>query len=386
MQKAILPKAIQFGAGNIGRGLVAPVIHDNYFIIFADTNESIIDAINKEESYTVRVLGESVSTIEINNIMGINAKHPDLPLTIARADLITTAVGPTVLEYIAPTIASGIKCKIQDNITTYLNIIACENMLGATTHLKSKIIQYLTDEEIAFMDKYVGFNNCMVDRIVPPSQNKQNILEVSVEDFYEWIVDKSNFKGEIPNIAGLKFTSALDKYVERKIFTLNTGHAITAYLGFLYGKPTIKDAIEDDGLAHDVRGAMNESAEVLYCRYNVDKAEHQAYIEKIIKRFKNPYIVDEILRVARDPKRKLSFNDRLIKPLRGTIEYNLKNDYLIKGIAAALYFSMNCPEDKEALEIKALVESKGLFEAIKTLTQLTDDTIINKIVKAYSTL
>ncbi|MCL2566791.1 MAG: mannitol-1-phosphate 5-dehydrogenase [Alphaproteobacteria bacterium] len=381
-----MEKAIQFGAGNIGRGLVAPVIHNNYEITFVDTNKDIIAAINQLKSYTVKVLGETVSAIDISNVSGMEASDTQLAAAIANANLITTAVGPNILQYIATNIAEGIKFKAQHNLSGFLNVIACENMLGATEHLKSKIIPLLNEAEIAFMDKYVGFNNCVVDRIVPPSPNKQNILEVSVEDFYEWIVDKNNFKGEIPNIAGIKFTDSLDKYVERKIFTLNTGHAITAYLGFHAGKSTILEAIEDTDIAGYVRGAMSESAEVLYCRYNIDKEEHAAYIEKITKRFKNPYIVDEILRVARDPKRKLSYNDRLIKPLRGTIEYGLPNNYLIKGIAAAFYFSMNCPEDKEAIEIKNIIDSKGFEAGIKETTQLQDNSIVNKIVDSYNSL
>ncbi|MDR0483985.1 MAG: mannitol-1-phosphate 5-dehydrogenase [Alphaproteobacteria bacterium] len=381
-----MEKAIQFGAGNIGRGLVAPVIHNNYEISFVDTNKDIIAEINKQKSYTVKILGENISETIITNIKGIEATDPSLIIEMAHASLLTTAVGPSILEYIAPSIAAGIIFKRENNLTNYLNVIACENMLGASDHLKNKITPLLNSEDIAFMDKYIGFNNCVVDRIVPPSPNKQNILEVSVEDFYEWIVASKNFKGSIPTIEGLQFTEDLDKYVERKIFTLNTGHAITAYFGFKAGKQTIKEAIEDQSIANDVFQAMSESAEVLYKRYNLNKEEHLQYINKIMKRFKNPYIVDEILRVARDPKRKLSYNDRLIKPLRGTIEYNLKNDYLIKGIVAALFFANNCGDDKEALEIKNLIDNKGLATAVKEITQLIEEPIINKIVDSFNNI
>ena len=35
-------------------------------------------------------------------------------------------------------------------------------------------------------------------------------------------------------------------YIERKLFTLNTGHCITSYLGKLRGFPTIDEAIADE--------------------------------------------------------------------------------------------------------------------------------------------
>ncbi|SQB40508.1 mannitol-1-phosphate 5-dehydrogenase [Citrobacter koseri] len=70
------------------------------------------------------------------------------------------------------------------------------------------------------------------DRIVPPSASATNDpLEVTVETFSEWIVDKTQFKGALPDIPGMELTDNLMAFVERKLFTLNTGHAITAYLG-----------------------------------------------------------------------------------------------------------------------------------------------------------
>ena len=65
-----------------------------------------------------------------------------------------------------------------------------------------------------------------------------------VETYYEWDVERSGFKGEIPEITGMTLVDNLMAYIERKLFTLNTGHCITAYLGTLWGFPTIDKAIE----------------------------------------------------------------------------------------------------------------------------------------------
>ncbi|MCQ8811874.1 mannitol-1-phosphate 5-dehydrogenase, partial [Escherichia coli] len=78
-------------------------------------------------------------------------------------------------------------------------------------------------------------------RIVPPSASATNDpLEVTVETFSEWFVDKTQFKGALPNIPGMELTDYLMAFVERKLFTLNTGDAITAYLGNLAGHQTIR--------------------------------------------------------------------------------------------------------------------------------------------------
>ena len=44
----------------------------------------------------------------------------------------------------------------------------------------------------------------------------------------------------------------------------------------------------------DVKKAMQESGEVLIKRYGFDPEKHAAYIEKILGRFANPYLVDEV--------------------------------------------------------------------------------------------
>lgn len=101
---------------------------------------------------------------------------------------------------------------------------------------------------------------------------------------------------------------------------------------------------------------MQESGEVLIRRYGFDRALHSAYIEKILSRFANPYLVDEVDRVGRQPLRKLSANDRLIKPLLGTIEYGLPNGMLLKGIAAALKYRNS--SDPQAVELQQSIEKK----------------------------
>ena len=42
--------ALHFGAGNIGRGFIAPVLQENnYRVIFVDVDEDLVNKINKEK-------------------------------------------------------------------------------------------------------------------------------------------------------------------------------------------------------------------------------------------------------------------------------------------------------------------------------------------------
>lgn len=223
--------------------------------------------------------------------------------------------------------------------TRPLNIIACENMVRGTTQLKQHVWKHLPENEQAWVNEHVGFVDSAVDRIVPPVEASQDDpLAVTVETFSEWIVDQTQFVGPLPQIAGMELTDNLMAFVERKLFTLNTGHAVTAYLGQRARHQTIRDAILDTEVHAVVRGAMEESVAVLIKRYGFYAEKHAAYINKILRRFENPYLHDDVERVGRQQLRKLSAGDRLIKPLLGTLEYQLPNDNLIIGIAAAMHY------------------------------------------------
>ncbi|MCX9461558.1 mannitol-1-phosphate 5-dehydrogenase [Vibrio cholerae] len=374
--------AVHFGAGNIGRGFIGKLLADaNIAVTFADVNEPLVDQLSHQQEYKVKVVGSECKMETVSHVTAVNSASEALIERIIKTDLVTTAVGPTVLDIIAKTIAKGLSARFAAGNTQPLNIIACENMVRGTTHLKQQVYQFLTTEEQQQADALVGFVDSAVDRIVPPLQAaNDDPLEVTVESFSEWIVDEQQFKGEIPQIEGMEKTDNLMAFVERKLFTLNTGHCVTAYLGCLKGHRTIREAIEDPSIHAQVKQAMQESGEVLIRRYGFDRALHSAYIEKILSRFANPYLVDEVDRVGRQPLRKLSANDRLIKPLLGTIEYGLPNGMLLKGIAAALKYRND--SDPQAIELQQSIEKEGVRSTLARYTGLTADSIEAQQIEA----
>ncbi|EEX34885.1 MULTISPECIES: mannitol-1-phosphate 5-dehydrogenase [Vibrio] len=368
-----MKNAVHFGAGNIGRGFIGKLLADaEVNVTFADVDAPLVDQLSHKQEYKVKVVGTQCQIDTVSHVTAVNSASEDVIDRIVKTDLVTTAVGPNVLDIIAKTIATGIAKRFSAGNNAPLNIIACENMVRGTTHLKGEVYKYLESSLHPKADLLVGFVDSAVDRIVPPAEAaNDDPLEVTVESFSEWIVDQQQFKGEIPNINGMEKTDNLMAFVERKLFTLNTGHCITAYLGCLKGHQTIRQAIEDPEIQTDVRQAMEESGEVLIRRYGFDRQLHAAYIEKILGRFANPYLVDEVDRVGRQPIRKLGVNDRLIKPLLGTIEYGTENRTLLKGIAAALKYRSS--EDPQAIELQNSLIEHGVSKTLACYTGLSED-------------
>lgn len=373
--------AIQFGAGNIGRGFIGMLLAQaGYRVVFADVSEVIIDRLAKDQGYTVHVMDTEVEDVAITNITGIMSNGEEIIDEIANADILTTAVGLRVLGFIAPTIAKGIQKRIAAGSKTPMNIIACENAIRATSQLKEHVFGILNEEEKAYCEQYVGFADCSVDRIVPPVRS-ENPVDVVVEKYCEWNVEKASLKGEIPEIPGMNLADNLMAYIQRKLFTLNTGHCITAYTGMLSGHKTIDESIKDPKIYELVKAAMTQSGDGLIQRFGFDKEAHYKYIDKIINRFKNPYLQDDVARVGREPLRKLSADDRLISPLTTAMSYGLPVDKLILGIGAALRY--NNPEDAQSVELQAKIKEKGVAAAFSEISGITDAALLEQVTKAY---
>lgn len=364
-------KSIHFGAGNIGRGFIGKLLADaGIKVTFADVDEKVINLLNTLNTYNVKVVGAECKTEVVSGVNAINSTSDELVNLISETDLITTAVGPNVLVIIASKLAQGLALRFDANNEKFLNIIACENMIRGTSFLKAEVYKHLDEKYHEKAERLIGFVDSAVDRIVPPSES-DDPLEVTVESFSEWIVDEQQFRGDIPVIEGMQKTDNLMSFIERKLFTLNTGHIMTAYLGSLAGYDTVKNAIDDENICAQVKQSMQESGEVLINRYGFDRDSHNAYIEKIIGRFANPYLHDEIDRVGRQPIRKLGENDRLIKPLLGTIEYGTSNETLLKGIAAA--FKYKNSDDPQAVELQASLAEIGFIPTLSKYTGLPAD-------------
>lgn len=370
---------VHFGAGNIGRGFIGSLLSNaGYEVCFVDVNEEVVSLLNERQEYRVVLADEESQETIINGVRAINSiQNPyDVVNAIAKADLVTTAVGPNILPIISELITNGLRKRAE--IKSPLNIIACENMIGGSAFLKEKVYEKLSDSEKDQFDQLFSFPNAAVDRIVPNQVNEDKLM-VSVEPFFEWVVDRSSMIGEVPSIEGVTWVDDLTPYIERKLFTVNTGHAVAAYTGFQAGMKTIKDAMENPEVFDIVKNTLQETGSVLVKKYNFNSDEHQKYIEKIIGRFTNPYINDEIPRVARGPLRKLGRNDRLVNPSIQYLEYLQEEPkYLVKGIAAALKYDY--PEDEEAVKLQALIEEKGYEKVIQEVCGLQEENTLEKLI------
>lgn len=363
-------KALHFGAGNIGRGFIGLLLSQSgYQVTFSDVNQTLVSELQRRGEYTVTLASDAKEQLRVTGVSAIDGTNEEaVASAAAEADLITTAVGANILKHIARGIARGIEKRLASGAGR-LHIIACENAIGGSTQLKEHVFGHLDEEVQAKALEVIAFPDAAVDRIVP-LQHHEDPLAVTVEPFYEWVVDASAmFEGYEP-IQGVHYVSNLLPYIERKLFTVNTGHCAAAYLGSLKGYETIQQAMADHDAAGDVRAVLQETGAVLTARYGFDKTEHDHYIEKIIGRFRNDQLTDDVARVGRSPIRKLSPNDRLVKPAMQASELGITPVQLAKVMAAALRFDN--PEDPESVQLQQSIKDKGVGPTVKSFTSIPD--------------
>lgn len=373
------------GAGNIGRGFIGMLLErSGYHVVFADANDTVVRELSANGRYTVHMVDDECVDTVVENLSAVNSTKQGFSDIIAESELICTAVGLSVLPRIAPTIAEGIAKRRANGVTEPMNIIACENAFRATSQLKELVATHVDAETLAYMDEYVGFPDCAVDRIVPRANNT-SVSAVTVERYHEWDVEKSSVKGTPPVIEGLTYVERLDAYLERKLFILNGSHAVIAFYGHLKGYETVGEALRDGEIATLVRALMAECSAMLVKRRGFAAQELADYADTVLHRFANPYIVDDVKRIAREPLRKLSPDDRLVAPMKYAQGYGIDTPSYCTGIALALLYDES--EDAQSQELRKKLAADGIDAVLSEVCHLTaDDPATAKIKEKYACL
>jgi len=379
-----MKKAVQFGAGNIGRGFLGQLFNQSgYEVVFIEVKEELISQLNREHSYRLRIVGEKTEELIIDKVRAVDGRDKvKVAEEIREAEVMATAVGVRNLSSVASLVAEGMRQRANFKVKEPINLIICENVPNASQVFRDYLLREIEHEYRDYVDLHLGLVESVVSRmvpIIPPEIRKKDPTFIMAEEYSILPVDKKGFKGKIPEIKGMIPYENLYAYEEQKLFIHNAGHAICAYLGYLKGYRYIWQAIEDEEIRRIVRAALEESGAALIRKHGFKPEEQRAHIEDLLRRFANRALNDSIARVGRDPIRKLGPHERLIGSAKLAYQYGIIPQNIARGIAAALLFDME--EDEEARKLSQMRRKEGVDVVLKKICQIDPESHLGRLIK-----
>ncbi len=372
-----MPQAVMFGAGNVGRGFLGQLFSESgYTVTFVDIDERLIGAMRTQGAYTLRLVNnERTEELRIGPVSGLLSGDAEaVAALMTEATLGATAVGARALPYIAPVVAQGIARRAALGIETPLNLIICENLHGAAALFREMVAGHLDAAGRDYLAGHVGFVDTVIGRMVPelPAELRaQDPTLIIVEPYKELPVDRSGFIGPIPAVVGMEPRDNFALFTARKLYLHNQAHAVLAYLGYRRGYKLGYEALDDPEVRPILQGALEEAVQGIVARYGVEEAWLRAHVADLLARFANRVLADPILRLGRDPLRKLAPEDRLVGAARVAEDAGITPLNLAWGIAGALRF--DAPEDALAGALQARIAAEGVAAVMADVCGIAAD-------------
>jgi fructuronate reductase len=229
-------------------------------------------------------------------------------------------------------------------------VISCDNLVDNGARLARATAQFAaatSDRDLArWIEGEVSFPRTMVDSITPATTDalKTSVAgalgvhdrwPVQREAFVQWVIEDV-FRHESPDWqrVGVTLTNDVPGYDRAKLRLLNGAHSTLAYAGSLAGYVTVADAMQDDELSAFVKTLMLE--DILPTLTAPRGLDLRAYVDSILKRFRNPNMHHELAQIAWDGSQKLPF--RILGTIRDALAAGRPIERLCVPIAAWLQF------------------------------------------------
>jgi mannitol-1-phosphate 5-dehydrogenase len=376
---------ISFGAGCVGRGFLGQLLSESgYAITFVEIDDPLIAALNARRGYTLRLVeGEwrEELTIPVEETLHSFREPDDVVRAILSASLVTTSVGTRSLPDIAPLIAAGIVRRAECAIVAPLNVMICENMQDASATFRSMVAGHIPTMHRAYFESHSGFVDVVIGRTIPHPTADMRAHDCSfiiADGYKELPVNRSRFVGPFPNIVGLKPVDNFKAYIDRKLYLHNCGHAIMGYLGYLRGHTFTYEAFEDADIHSVVERAFAEAKVGLHDTYGIPEAELDEHITLLLPRLANRALPDTLIRLGRDPLRKLSPKDRLVGAARLAEKAGVSPEALSWGIAAGYLFDY--AKDPLAVALQRRLTDEGLDIVMADVSGIAKDEPLGRLV------
>ena len=236
-----------------------------------------------------------------------NPDHPEI-----QGDLEQGAVPRTSIGYLA----AALELRRERGLQPF-TLMSCDNLQGNGDVVRSVMETYaaLKSPVLAqWIGEHMSFPNSMVDRITPGTTDadradlltRHGIVDawpVMTEPFLQWVIE-DHFSMGRPRWekAGAQLVPDVQPYETMKIRLLNGSHMAMAYLGALAGFTYVHEIMADPLFLRFIQRFMDEVTPVVPV---IPDASIPQYKAKLVERFANPAIRDQVTRICSEGSAKL---------------------------------------------------------------------------------
>ncbi len=359
---------VGLGFGAIQAGLFVYEAHQSGRYrapLVVDVQPALIDSLRADGGH-VRVniaRADRVDVADVGPVLIANSsaasERDAIVDAIADADELATAL-PSVASYRSDgvgsphrLIAEGLRRRTRD---VPLIVLCAENHRNAAALLRDAVLEALEPgdrgqaiERVRFIDTVIGKMSGVISD--PAEIRTRSLATVTstleaaflVEEFDRIVVARVDPAGFLhPGMSTLREVDDLVPFEDAKLLGHNATHALGAFMGRLLGCSRFVELRDVPGAMAFLRSAfLKESGGTLMARYAgfdplFSRRGFEAFVDDLLARMCNPFLADTIERAARDPRRKLGWDDRLVGLIRLGLAHDVPTPRYSMGVAAGL--------------------------------------------------
>lgn len=352
-----MARALIVGGGAIGRGFL-PWLLDEFEIDILDNSPELIKGISSRGGfYSFMSKGEMLEK------RWVKVKAITMECTENQAhsyDIAFISVGPRNVKMLPSSVAQ-LCCPV----------FSLENDPVTVDWIK---------EAYGLNAVYFGVPDVITSSTASPENLTLDPFAIHTENGVLYLQKPAEHESELvrllPSVHWLTL-ERLNQEWDAKLYLHNTPHCIAAYLGYMAGFTYLHEALASPAIRRVVNGVIDELLCALKLSSSYDQTFIESYAIKEVRRFSNHLLFDPIVRVAREPLRKLHASGRLMGALRLLLSSGVNPTYLMAGIAAALCYSN--PKDRDHAQLREL-DQFGIPAFLKYHLGLNDQSIETEFV------
>ena len=321
--------------------------------------EAMVNSATKIISLTVTEKGYC-----LNSSGHLDTEHPEIISDLQNPEKPVSAIG---------LIVQTLKLRMQAGYAD-VTVISCDNVSDNGKKLRQAVTEYagiLSQALEQWITENIAFPCTMVDSITPATDSEfssyveqklgvKDNWPIQREAFTQWVVE-DHFSSPRPcwENVGVTFTHDVSFFEKAKLRILNGTHSTLAYVGLLFEKETVFDAISTPFMHQLISRLL--SNEIVPSLQGNDDFDINQYAASILKRYENKHIRHMLSQIAWDGSQKIPF--RILDTIRDNISANRSIDLLCTAVAAWCVFInerslRNAPiTDPLANELNALAQA-----------------------------